>query len=239
MLAKVAEAHVAQTEAAYAAQLRGDYPGWSEEHIQEIMEERVRDSPSRSLLVFAMVCKPWRRAQLKVGGRLRTRVKSDVLLSGSVALAKWALAEGCPREGELQGQNMANRAAGYGHWELVQWLIKKQGFVADKWVMAWAATSGNLELMKWLRGEGAEWDESACAYAALTGHLHVLQWLRGKGCAWNGATCHVAVNHGQVEVLRWARENGCEWSAYDRDRAYEKLGYTDDFGNLDLHPEDG
>jgi len=32
-------------------------------------------------------------------------------------------------------------------------------------------------------------------------------------------------------VLRWARENGCEWSAYTRDKAAAKFGYTDDFGN--------
>ena len=37
---------------------------------------------------------------------------------------------------------------------------------------------------------------------------------------------------GHVEVLRWARENGCLWTAGTRDRAAEKLGYTDDFGNL-------
>ena len=35
-----------------------------------------------------------------------------------------------------------------------------------------------------------------------------------------------------MEVLRWARENGCEWNFDDRDAAAEKLGYTDDFGNL-------
>ena len=35
-----------------------------------------------------------------------------------------------------------------------------------------------------------------------------------------------------MEVLRWLRENGCSWSAESRDQAAEKLGYTDDFGNL-------
>ena len=33
-------------------------------------------------------------------------------------------------------------------------------------------------------------------------------------------------------MLRWARENGCPWNRFTRDRAAEKLGYTDDFGNL-------
>ena len=32
-------------------------------------------------------------------------------------------------------------------------------------------------------------------------------------------------------MLRWARENGCPWNALTRDRAVEKLGYTDALGN--------
>ena len=37
-----------------------------------------------------------------------------------------------------------------------------------------------------------------------------------------------------MEELRWVRENGCPWRAEDRDKAAEKLGYTDDFGNMYL-----
>ena len=37
-----------------------------------------------------------------------------------------------------------------------------------------------------------------------------------------------------MEVLRWVRANGCPWRAEDRDKAAEKLGYTDDFGNMYL-----
>ena len=33
-------------------------------------------------------------------------------------------------------------------------------------------------------------------------------------------------------MLRWARESGCPWHPTIRDQAAEKLGYTDDFGNL-------
>ena len=42
----------------------------------------------------------------------------------------------------------------------------------------------------------------------------------------------MAVVNGHVEVLRWARENGCPWNAYTRNQAYDKLGYSDDLGNL-------
>ena len=68
LLVKVAGKLVAQSEAAQAAHL--GRLGCSEEQIQEVMAKRKRDG--NCLFVFAMVCKPWRKAQLKVGGPLRT-----------------------------------------------------------------------------------------------------------------------------------------------------------------------
>ena len=199
LLVKVAGTLVAQTEAGWAAQLKKE--GNADWYIQE---EMARREGNCCLFVFARVCKEWRKAQLKVGGPLRTRVKSDVLLPGGVALAKWALAEGCPRE-LWYGDNMAHFAAKHGRAELVKWLCGEGGFAVDEYVMGNAARSGNLELV---------------------------QWLRGEGCPWDWWTCYFAVIKGHVEVLRWARENGCEWDADTRDQAAAELGYTDDLGKV-------
>ena len=207
VLEAVARKAVAQNEAGWAAQLKKDKPRWTAERIQRKMAKRRRDGYC-PLFVFARVCKNWRKAQLRVGGRLRTRVKSDVILPGRAELVKWALAEGCPRECGDGKHSMAEVAAKYGHLELVEWLCEEGGFAMDETVVKYAAKGGNLLLV---------------------------QWLRGKGCPWNASTCYWAVHYGHVEVLRWARENGCEWEAEDRDKAAE-LGYTDDFGNLvDFH----
>ena len=156
VLGKVAAKVVAQTEAGWAVQLKA----WdiSEEYIQKTMERRKRDG-SCCLFVFARVCKQWRKAQLKVGGPLRTRMRSDVILPGSVALAKWALAEGCPRtRGDGFGDTMAHVAAEHGHLELVKWLCGEGGFAMDKQVRWKAALNGHLELVQWLRDEGCNWD---------------------------------------------------------------------------------
>ena len=200
VLETVARKAVAQTEAGRAAWLRERY-NYSKEDIEEEMAKRKRDG--NGLFVFARVCKKWRKAQLKVGGPLRTRVLSDVIMPGSVALVKWALAEGCPRE-RRYGYNMAKVAARYGQAELVKWLFGEGGFAMDERVMSGAAGGGNLELV---------------------------QFLRGEGCPWDWWTCYRAVDYGHVEVLRWARENGCPWDAEARDLAAE-LGYTDNLGNL-------
>ena len=112
VLAKVAGKLVAQNEAAWAAHLREKDPKyWTKERMRYKMANRKRDG--NCLFVFALVCRGWRKAQLKVGGPLRTRVMSDVILPGSVALAKWALAEGCPRENQYN-YNMAKVTARSG-----------------------------------------------------------------------------------------------------------------------------
>ena len=207
VLANVAGKVMAQTEAGWAAWLKERY-NYSEEIIQALMAERKRNG--NCLYVFARVCKNWRKAQLKVGGPLRSRVMSDVIPPGSVALAKWALAEGCPRERYFY-YNMAHATARYGHLELVKWLCGEGGFAMDERVMWRAACSGNLELVQWLQGKGCPWDKNACSWA---------------------------VDQGHVEVLRWLRENGCPWRVNTRDRAAAELGYTDDFGNVVEYADD-
>ena len=135
LLVKVAGTLVAQTEAALAAQWKRE--GGSEAEIHETMENRKRLGPSRGLFVFARVCKPWRKAQLKVGGPLRTRVRSDVIMPGSVALVKWALAEGCPTMAEDR-TNMAEAAVQHVHLELAKWLHGEKGVPLDfLWRFCW------------------------------------------------------------------------------------------------------
>ena len=100
-------------------------------------------------------------------------------------------------------------------------------------LMTHAARSGNLELVRWLYGEGGcEMGEMVMEEAAGSGNLELTRWLRTEGCPWNWWTCFEAVDNGHVEVLRWARENGCPWDAGTRYRAAAELEYTDDFGNL-------
>ena len=74
-------------------------------------------------------------------------------------------------------------------------------------------------------------DDMLMGYAASGGNLELGRWLRGEGCPWYSLTCSNAVDKGRVKMLRWARENGCPWSYNTRYEAAE-LGYTDDLGNL-------
>ena len=218
VLAKVAEKLITQNEAPWAAWLK-EVRGDSEHWIQEKMDQRKR--VGNCLFVFARVSKEWRKAQLKVGGPLRSRFMSDVLLPGRVELLKWALAEGCPREGPDGtfdgidvhamgvdgGTTMAHQAANAGKVAILQYLVEEENFPMD------------LVMIR---------------KAAHYGHLEVVQWLRGNGCEWDSWVCHQATEFGHPEVLRWARENGCPWDPRTRDKAAARYGYTDNFGNLVL-----
>ena len=61
-----------------------------------------------------------------------------------------------------------------------------------------AAKSGDLDLVKKLRGDGGAWEETTCAAATEGGHLEVLQWLRAEGCPWDWRTCNGAVKSASV-----------------------------------------
>ena len=239
VLAKVAGKVVAQNDAAWAAWRstpRGVWQYESEEDRAEFIESDVefRKRNGSSLYMFARVCKEWRQAQLKVcRGRLHTCVESHVILPGRVALAKWALADGCKSEeqGALAPDTMVHLAARHGHRELVQWLCGEGGFEMDVGVMWEAAKYGHRELVQWVRREqGFALDEMVMHRVARIGNLEMVQWLRGQGCLWDDNTCYEAVSEGHWEVLSWVRENGCPWSAFTRELA-AKRGYTDDFDN--------
>ena len=89
-----------------------------------------------------------------------------------------------------------------------------------------------MEVLRWAHENGCDWSAWTCENAAYGGQLEILKWLRANGCPWNSDVCAAAAKYGHVEVLRWARENGCPWTDFDRDRAAEELGYTDNLGNL-------
>ena len=228
VLEKMAAKVVAQNEAGWAARLKEG--GWSEWAIRKTMADRKRDG--NCLFVFAMVCKGWRKAQLKLGGPLRTRVPSDVLLPGSVTLVKWALAEGCPRQHPKNGfPSMVHVAAEHGHLELVKWLCGEGGlggFAMDENVMMMAARSGNVELVQWVSDRGCPIIGDALLNAAACGRLETVQWLMmAEGSlAWDETDLMTyAAGSGNLELVRWlCGEGGCGmdegmcFEAVDNDR---------------------
>jgi len=78
---------------------------------------------------------------------------------------------------------------------------------------ALTAEGGHLEVLRWARQRGCQWDESTCFAAAMGGQLNMLKWARQHHCPWDELTCTLAAEFGHLEVLRWAWEHGCPWDA--------------------------
>jgi len=78
-----------------------------------------------------------------------------------------------------------------------------------------AASSGHLEILKWLRANGFSWDTTTCFNTAMKGQLEILQYLHENGCLWNEWTCSLAAETGHLDVLKYVRsvDNKCPWSA--------------------------
>lgn len=87
----------------------------------------------------------------------------------------------------------------------------------------YASMSGNLNILKWLRSNNFQWNESTCYKAAYGGHLDVLQYLFENGCPFdarrfrNGIRRSKLMNDEQKEeMLLWIEHN----SNYYADNSY-------------------
>jgi hypothetical protein len=90
-----------------------------------------------------------------------------------------------------------------------------------------AAQSGDLELLKWLRLQGCQWNTRVCTDAASHGHLKLLKWARENGCPWDNKVYDAAARNGHIQIIQWALDNGCPRS----DNACSKAAIT---GKIDI-----
>jgi hypothetical protein len=69
----------------------------------------------------------------------------------------------------------------------------------------------HVEVLKWSRANGCDWNSLTCAYLAENGDLEALKWAVANGLPSDDRTCSAAATYGNLELLQWARANGCPW----------------------------
>ena len=111
----------------------------------------------------------------------------------------------------VEGSGFTATIAAEGNLELLKW-ARAKGCEWDKLVCQYAARNGDLKMLQWARTNGCEWETCTSYGGARNGHLHVLQWARANGCPWNVWTCSHAAYAGHLHVLQWLRANGCPWN---------------------------
>lgn len=105
-----------------------------------------------------------------------------------------------------------SQCAQRGLFQTLQWLYEKRHFVLvyrnawtdDPSILNEAASSGNIDLVRWLHGIGAPCTKLATQGAIKGGHLGVVRWLyynRIEG--FSGDALNLALNYGHLAIAVW------------------------------------
>ena len=158
--------------------------------------------------------------------RLRTIARNAARL-GSLSVFRYAMTHPgyAATLKNIYGVYLFNTATRYGNLDLMKWM-RKNGYQWDGiHTSAFAASQSNVEILKWLHENNCPRNELTCSAAASCGHLDVLQYLRRENCKWDANACSSAASKGHLEVLKWLREQGCPWDGWTREYA-ELYGHT-------------
>jgi hypothetical protein len=152
--------------------------------------------------------------------------------SGSIAMLQWLKAKGCAfyhhtcagaawgghlaalqhlrsERCDWKIANIACYAAASGTIEVIDWLRQQQGVDINAATLVWAAGAGHTAMCAHLRSLDCGWDSTACASAAVYGHVYTLQWLRSNGCPWDvHKVCTNAARDGATAILDYVVEQG-------------------------------
>jgi hypothetical protein len=110
----------------------------------------------------------------------------------------------------------------------LQWLHKDQLCPLPPSICNYAARSGSVDVLTWLKEHGCAFTADTCNGAAAGEHIHVLKFLRDEECEWNELTCATAARHGHLPTLQWLHQQGCPW---ERD---EIFGDAAEVGDIEM-----
>jgi hypothetical protein len=119
-------------------------------------------------------------------------------------------------------------AARRGLLEMLRW-ARQHGCNWNEYaILSAAASSGSLEMTIWVKQQpGVECNRAAIAAAAQQGHTAICEYLHAAQCPFDEDVCNGAILHGHVDTLRWLRESGCPWNVTKVYRAAAVGGSVD------------
>jgi hypothetical protein len=104
-------------------------------------------------------------------------------------------------------------AARSGSISMLDWLRSEGWCVFAERTCAGAALAGHIAALQYLRDAGHEWDEEYVAHcAAMGGSIDIVEWLRQQqGMGFGAAALASAACSGQIRMCQHLRNTGCEW----------------------------
>jgi hypothetical protein len=103
-----------------------------------------------------------------------------------------------------------SRVARMNKLEYLVWLREVKNWDWDSSTIAFAASQGNLLMVKYCVENGCPMDASACWCAASKGHLDVLKYLHQNDCPWSSRACYNAHKNNRIDCLNYLIEQKCE-----------------------------
>ncbi|TMW66015.1 hypothetical protein Poli38472_003780 [Pythium oligandrum] len=130
----------------------------------------------------------------------------------------------------------------HGHLEALQWLTaSNQRLIQDSDFVLCATDAGQLDVLKWLREQGAQFPMAGVlSTAASRGHLHIIKWLHElQSRGWSPQLMDLAASNGHMDVVEFLDEHrteGCTTAAMD---GAAQIGRLDIVQWLHVHRSEG
>eukprot|EP01043_Picozoa_sp_COSAG02_P067268 COSAG02_NODE_10751_length_1866_cov_0.825127_1_plen_440_part_01 len=120
-------------------------------------------------------------------------------------------------------------AARGGSLDIVQ-LLHRRGITisaaSDVQVCINAAEMGHLDILEYVRKNGAPWISNVFLYIAAAGHFEVLKWVHANGFAQEELRPQLwgaAAQGGNLDIMRWWKTKGCGWGRVVNDEAPQSM----------------
>jgi len=125
---------------------------------------------------------------------------------GNLEMVKYCVANECPI-----GTMACERAAKYGHLEVLKYLREEVKAPWDSSTAVCAAQSGHLHILEYLvERKYDKYSVHACEFAAMNGHLDCLKYLHESAKApWDSRAVREAHKKNQPECVQYLLDNNC------------------------------
>lgn len=90
--------------------------------------------------------------------------------------------------------------------DIIKWSVKNDCPLDNNQICYFAAGGGHLDVIKWAREYGCQWDEINATYAAKNIHLNILKWCVAEGCVWNKEECLRQIESTHAEIMEWVAD---------------------------------
>jgi hypothetical protein len=109
-------------------------------------------------------------------------------------------------------EGLSHYAARSGNISMLSWLKAERLYVFAQFACSGAATGGHLAALQHLRSEGCEWSKDFIARdAASSGSIEVVEWLRQQGLVINADVLSTAAGAGKMAMCAHLGSTGCAW----------------------------